>query len=97
MWRRYIVFFENRIFPFKNNVYKTKQEKTEEESKKYINNAFTFIEEKSKNINNDLLKTYFDFLAPIDLAKKIFETEDKKKSQFVEKIKIRWSNLKDEI
>ena len=78
-------FFEKGIFPFKNNVFKTKQEKSEEESKKYINNAFTFIEEKSKNINNDLLKTYFDFLAPIDLAKKIFETEDKKKKSVCRK------------
>ena len=70
-----MLFFEKGIFPFKNNVFKTKQEKSEEESKKYINNAFTFIEEKSKNINNDLFKIYFDFLAPIDLAKKIFETQ----------------------
>ena len=73
-------FFEKGIFPFKNNVFKTKQEKSEEEFKKYINNAFNFIEEKSKNINNDLFKIYFDFLAPIDLAKKIFETKDNKKT-----------------
>ena len=78
--RYYCFFFEKGIFPFKNNVFKTKQEKSEEESKKYINNAFTFIEEKSKNINNDLFKIYFDFLAPIDLAKKIFETKDNKKT-----------------
>ena len=41
---------------------------------------------------------HFNFSAPIDLAKKLFETKDKKKSsEIVEKIKIRWSNLKDEI
>ena len=45
-----------------------------------------------------MFKTYFNFLAPIDLAKKLFETKDKKKnSDLVEEIKNRWSNLKDEI
>ena len=64
----------------------------------YINNAFTFIEQKSENINNDLFKSYFNFSAPLDLAKKLFETKDKKEnSEFVGKIKIRWSNLKDQI
>ena len=44
-----------------------------------------------------MFKTYFDFSAPIDLAKKLFETKDKKKnSEFVEEIKNRWSNLKHE-
>ena len=43
-----------------------------------------------------MFKTYFNFLAPIDLAKKLFETKDKKKnSELVEEIKNRWSNLKD--
>ena len=61
-----IVFFENGIFPFKGNVFKTKEEESKEESKeekfkKYINNAFTFIEEKSENINNDLITKFFIF------------------------------------
>ena len=44
-----------------------------------------------------MFKTYFNFSAPIGLAKKLFETKHKKKnSEFVEKIKIRWSNLKNE-
>ena len=39
-----------------------------------------------------MFKTYFNFLAPIDLAKKLFETKDKKKnSEFVEEIK-NWKN-----
>ena len=42
-----------------------------------------------------MFKTYFNFSAPIDLAKKLFETKDKKKnSEFVEEIKNRWSNFK---
>ena len=74
-------YFKQGIFPFKGNVFKTKEEileeKKEETKEEYINNIFAFIEEKSKYINNDLLKKYFNFLAPIDLTKKLFETKDK--------------------
>ena len=45
-----IGFFEKGIFSFKGNVFKTKEQKSEEKSeekfKKYINNTFTFIIEK---------------------------------------------------
>ena len=44
-----------------------------------------------------MFKTYFNFSAPINLVKKLFETKDKKRnSELVEKIKNR-CNLKDEI
>ena len=49
-------------------------------------------------MNNGLLKTYFIFVTPIDLGKKLFETKDKtKNSELVKEIKNRWSNLKDKI
>ena len=91
-------YFKKGTFPFKGKVFKTKEEKSEEikeETKEgFINNAIALIERESKDINNDLFKTYFNFLAPIDLAKKLFETKDKKKnSELVEEIKNRWSNL----
>ena len=41
-----IGFFEKGIFSFKGNVFKTKEQKSEEKFKKYINNTFTFIIEK---------------------------------------------------
>ena len=87
-------YFKKGIFPFKGNVFKTKEEKSEEikeETKEeLINNAIALIEKESKDINNDLFKTYFNFLAPIDLAKKLFEIKDKKKnSELVEEIKNR--------
>ena len=45
-----------------------------------------------------MFKKYFNFSAPTDLAKKLFETKDKKKnSEIVEEIKNKCSNLKDEI
>ena len=94
-------FFKKGIFPFKGNVFKTKEEKSEEKSEekieKSINDGIIFIKEKSKDINNDLFKKYFNLSAPIDLAKKLFETRDKKKNiKFVEEIKNRWSDFKDE-
>ena len=87
-------YFKKGIFPFKGNVFKTKEEKSEEikeETKEeFINNAIPLIKKESKDINNDLFKTYFNFLAPIDLAKKLFEIKDKKKnSELVEEIKNR--------
>ena len=97
-------FFEKGIFPFKGNVFKTKEEeeikeKTKEEKiKEFINNGIFFIEKESKDINNDLLKKYFDFSTSVALAEKILEIEDaRENSKFVEEIKNRWSNLKDKI
>ena len=56
----------------------------------------SFIERKSKDINNDLFKNHFDFSTPAALTKKLFETKDaRENSKFVTEIKNRWSNLKD--
>ena len=80
-------YFEKGIFPFKGNVFKTKEEKSEEikeETKEeLINNAIDLIEKESKDINNDLFKTYFNILAPIDLAKKLFETKNEQKKKYI--------------
>ena len=85
---------ENEFFHLKGSVFKTKEEEEskeeskEEKFKKHINNTFTFIEEKSRGINNDLFQTYFNFSTPIDLTKKLFKTKDRKRnSEFVEEIK----------
>ena len=48
--------------------------------KGFINNVIALIERESKDINNDLFKKYFKFSAPIDLAKKLFETKDQMKN-----------------
>ena len=45
-----------------------------------------------------MFKNYFDFSVPSVLVKKLYETKDEKKNNdLVEKIKNRWSDLKDEI
>ena len=95
-------YFKKGIFPFKGKVFKAKEVKSEqikeEKKEELINNAIALIKKESKDINNDLFKTYFNFSAPIDLSQKLFQTEDEKNnSELVEEIKNRWSKLKDEI
>ena len=105
-----ISFLEKGTFPYKGNVFKTIEEKSDEKSedeseenklekikddfKKFIE----YIENESKGINYDLFKDYFDLVAPTVLAKKLLETKNKNKNnELVEKVKNRWSNLKDVI
>ena len=55
-----------------------------------------YIENGSEDTNYLLFNYSFKFKQPGDLAKKVFEIKDKKKNNdFVEKINIRWSKLKD--
>ena len=77
-----IGFFEKGTFPYKGNVFKTIEEKSDEKSedeseenklekikhdfKKFIE----YIENESKGINYDLFKDYFDLVVPSVLAKK---------------------------
>ena len=57
-----------------------------------------YIENKSRTIDYDLIKEYFNFKVPRALAKKKLGTKDKKKNnELVELIRVRWSNLQDEI
>ena len=99
-----INLFEKGIFPYKGNVFKTKEKQESEESKEESeekseeNKFFEYIENESKDINYDLLKKHFNFVVSTALAKKLYEAKDKKKnSEFAELTKVRWSNLKDEI
>ena len=59
-----LIILKKEFFPFKGNVIKTKEEKwegkSEEKIEKSINEDILFIKVKSKDINNDLFKTYFN-------------------------------------
>ena len=93
-----IGFFEKGVFPFKGNVFKTKEETKEEETEGLISNGIALIEKESKEINNDLFKKYFDFSTPVALTKKLSEIKDVGENRkFVEEFKNRWRNLKDKI
>ena len=78
-----IDLFEKGTFPYKGNVFKTKEEKSQEESedeseenkleqiKDDYKKLIKYIENESKGINYDLFKDYLDFVAPTVLVKKI--------------------------
>ena len=83
-----IGFFEKGTFPYKGNVFKTKEEESEEESeenklekiKDDYNKFLKYIENESKGINYELFKDYFYSSVPSTLAKKLYETKDKKEN-----------------
>ena len=93
--------FKTGIFSYKDGFKKEEESEEESEEKKLkkIKDDFKkfieYIENESKGINYDLFKDYFDLVVPSALAKKIYET--KKNNELVELIKVRWSNLKDDI
>ena len=68
-------------------------EKIKDDFKKFIE----YIENESKGINYDFFKDYFDLVVPSALAKKYMRQKKKNNNELVELIKVRWSNLKDEI
>ena len=97
-----IDLLRKEIFPFKGNVFKTKEKESEENKLEKIKDDykkfFKYIEVESIGINYDLFKENFEFKAPTVLEKKICEAKDKKKNdELVALIKIRWNNLRDEI
>ena len=97
-----IVFFEKGTFPYKGNVFKTKEEESEENKLEKIKDDYKFffkyIQNESKSIRYELFKRYFYFLAPIVLAKYLYDTKDKKENnELVNVIKSGIIDLKDEI
>ena len=97
-----IVFFEKWTFSYKGNVFKTKKEESEENKLEKIkddyNKFLKYIENESKGINYELFKDYFYSSVPSTLAKKLYETKDKKENnELVNVIKSRLIDLKNKI
>ena len=92
-------FFEKGIFPFKGNVFKTKEESEEEESEERIKKFSKCIENDSKGINHDIFEKYFNFsVIPSSLTKQLYKIKNKNKNnELVNLIKSGLSDLKDEI
>ena len=73
-----IDLFEKGIFRYRGNVFKTKEElekseqweESEESEELEENKSFNYIENKSKGIDHDLFKKYFDFKTATHLTKK---------------------------
>ena len=90
-----IDLFEKGTFPYKGNVFKTKEE---ESKKKRIKKFIKYTEDESKGINYELFKKYFYASVPTALARKLYKTKDKKENnELVNVIKSELINLKEEI
>ena len=90
-----IDLFEKGTFPYKGNVFKTKEKESITERTKKI---FEYAEDKSKGINYELFKKYFYSSLPSALVKKLYETKNKNENnELVNVIKSRLIDLKDEI
>ena len=95
-----IDFFVKWTFPYKGNVFKTKQKKESEESEEKLdeNKFFKYIEKESKDISYELFKDCFNSKVPSSLAKKLFKTKDKKKNdKLANVINSGLKDLKEEI
>ena len=76
-----IGFFEKGTFPYKGNVFKTKEEKSQEESEdeseeERVKQFIEYIENESKDINYDLFKDYFKFVVPSALVIELYEKKN---------------------
>ena len=97
-----IGFFEKGTFPYKGNVFKTKEEESEENKLEKIKddykNFFKYIEDESKDISYELFKKHFKFVSPTVLTKQLYKTKNKNKNnELVNVIKSGLIDLKDEI
>ena len=103
MWKKILLFFfEKWTFSYKGNVFKTKKEESEENKLEKIkddyNKFLKYIENESKGINYELFKDYFYSSVPSTLAKKLYETKDKKENnELVNVIKSWLIDLKNKI
>ena len=96
-----IDLFEKGIFPFKGNIFKTKEEESEENKLEKIKddykNFFKYIEDELKSISYKLFKKHFHFVSPTAFTKQLYETKNKNKNnELVNVIKSGLIDLKDE-
>ena len=91
-----ISFFEKAIFWYKGNVFKKKEEESEEELEERVKKFIKYIENESKSINYDLFKKHFNFIVPSGLIRQLYEIKKRKENkQFVNAIRSGLSDLKD--
>ena len=96
-----IDLFEKGIFPFKGNIFKTKEEESEENKLEKIKddykNFFKYTEDESKGISYELFEKHFNFISLTVLTKQLYEIKNKKENnELVNVIKSGLIDLKDE-
>ena len=94
-----INLFEKGIFPYKGNLFKSKEEEESKEEEKRVKTFIKYIENESKGINYDLFWKYFNFaVITSGLTKQLYGIKNRKENnELVNVIKSELSDLKDEI
>ena len=97
-----IDLFKKGIFPYKGNIFKTKEEESEENNLEKIKDDykkfFNYIEDESKGISYELFEKHFHFVSLIILAKKLYKIKnEKEKNELVNVVKSGIIDLKYEI
>ena len=97
-----IDLFKKGIFPYKGNIFKTKEEESEENKLEKIKddykNFFNYIEDESKGISYELFEKHFHFVSLIILAKKLYKIKNEKENnELVNVVKSGIIDLKYEI
>ena len=91
-----INFFEKGIFPYRGNVFKTKEE--QEKTKTDMNEIIKYIAKEEIDLNEELFKKYFNFQRPSDMLMYLNKTNDKEKNnELVNVINSGLKDLKEEI
>ena len=85
MTDKIINFFKKGICPYKDSIFKTKKEESEEGSEdelkeEKVKTFIEYIDSESKGINNDLFKKHFNFAVPSGLVKTLCEIKNKNKN-----------------
>ena len=94
--------FRKVIFPYKSNVFKTKEEESGKKKLEKVKDDyykfFKYIEDESTGINCNLLEDYFHFSVPRVLAKELYKIKNKyKNDKLVNLIKSGLIDLKNKI
>ena len=77
--RKYIInFFEAGIFPYTDNVFKTKEK--QEKTKTNMNEISKYIAQEETDTNEKLFKKYFKTQKPSDMLMYLNKTNDKEKN-----------------
>ena len=91
-----ISFFEEGIFPYRGNVFKTKEE--QEKTKTDMNEIIKYIAKEEIDLNEGLFQKYFKIQRPSDMLMYLNKTNDKEKNnELVSLINSGLKDLKEEI
>ena len=88
--------FEKAIFPYRGNLFKTKEE--QEKTKTDMNEISKYIVEEETDINEELFEKYFKIQKPSDMLMYLNKTNDKKENnKLVNMINSGLKDLEEEI